>query len=306
MWTTKYAPTQLSEIVFGDSNALLELLSIIQSGKQEESFKPLMFHGPAGTGKTTVANVLISELQVAPADTLSFNASDDNSVDHMRNVVIPFCRSYPLGDLKVVLMDEADHLSSSSQAALRGIMDEYCGTVLFILTCNYIDKITAPILSRCEKWLMSPTTNTEGSVARLIYVLSSEGIQYNDEDVRNLVRDKPSDIRTLVSLIEKHSITGTFVYQSVKQLDFIKLLMQPLGWQQVRSLVIELAVETTVVYDVIVENCISRIQSRDNVNLHELAIITCAEWQAREGGSANKHLCLLGCVISINRLMLGK
>ena len=137
IWVEKYRPTKISEYVFRD-----ELQKrTIQGWINDKSIPHLLFAGSAGTGKTTLARVLVNELGVQPADLLFINATRENGIEYVRYKITSFSETQPWGDFKIVLLDEADYLSPDAQAALRGVMEQYHASVRFILTCNYDNKI---------------------------------------------------------------------------------------------------------------------------------------------------------------------
>jgi len=137
LWVEKYRPKTMDDYVWIDNNQK----SMIESWIKERYLPQLLLSGAAGTGKTTLAKVLINALNVEPADVLIINASRDNNVDTVRNKITNFGQTMPFGDFKIILLDEADYLSPNAQAALRGVMEQYANIVRFIITCNYPQKI---------------------------------------------------------------------------------------------------------------------------------------------------------------------
>ncbi len=146
LWVEKYRPKKVSEYVFRD----LLHKQRIENWISEGGIPHLLFSGGAGTGKTTLALLLVNELKVAEYDFLQINASRDNGVDLMREKLTNFGQTMPFGEYKVVLLDEADYLTPNGQAILRGIMEQYHEILRFILTCNYPNRIIPAIHSRCQ------------------------------------------------------------------------------------------------------------------------------------------------------------
>ena len=132
LWVEKYRPKTIADYVFRDDHQRKQ----VEQWVKEKLFH-LLFSGNAGIGKTTLAKVLLNELEINDPDVLEINASRTNSVEDVRNNIINFVQMIPFGAFKVVLLDEADYLSPNAQAALRGVMEEYHTTSRFILTCNY-------------------------------------------------------------------------------------------------------------------------------------------------------------------------
>ena len=137
LWVEKYRPKKISEYVFRDDVQKNQVQSWIKSN----AIPHLLFSGAPGTGKTTLAKLLLHELKVDWGDVLQINASSENSVDTIRDKITNFSQTMPFGEFKYVLLDEADYISVNAQAALRGVMEEYASSARFILTCNYFHKI---------------------------------------------------------------------------------------------------------------------------------------------------------------------
>ena len=132
LWVEKYRPSTIDGYVFRDSAQREQ----IESWIKDRAIPHLIFSGTAGIGKTTLAKILINQLETNEFDVLEINASRTNSVDDVRVKIQNFVETMPFGDFKIVLLDEADYLSPNAQAALRGVMETYAHTARFILTCN--------------------------------------------------------------------------------------------------------------------------------------------------------------------------
>ena len=146
LWVEKYRPKEVKDYVFRDKAQKDQ----VNGWVKDKSIPHLLFSGHAGIGKTTLAKVLLNELEVNEYDVLEINASRTNSVEDVRDKIVNFVQMIPFGDFKVVLLDEADYLSPNAQAALRGVMEEYHNTARFILTCNYPNRIIPALHSRCQ------------------------------------------------------------------------------------------------------------------------------------------------------------
>ena len=146
LWVEKYRPKTIADYVFRDDHQRKQ----VEQWVKEKTIPHLLFSGNAGIGKTTLAKVLLNELEINDLDVLEINASRTNSVEDVRNNIINFVQMIPFGAFKVVLLDEADYLSPNAQAALRGVMEEYHTTSRFILTCNYPNRIIPALHSRCQ------------------------------------------------------------------------------------------------------------------------------------------------------------
>ena len=206
LWIEKYRPRSLDEYVFQNSHQQ----SQFQHWVQESQIPNLMLVGPAGTGKTTAAKVLINELKIHAYDIMELNASNENKVETMRDKIVGFASTRPFGHLKVVLLDEADYLTASSQAILRGIMEQYHETTRFILTGNYPHKIIPALHSRCHVIQIEKLDITEYT-ARVATILMKENIDFDIDVLDTYVRSSYPDLRQCIKAVQMNSLGGTLV-----------------------------------------------------------------------------------------------
>lgn len=203
LWVEKYRPKTLSEYVFKDDGQK----RLINGWVTDKSIPHLMFAGSAGTGKTTLAKVLINELGVQPADVLYINASRDNGIEYVRNKITNFGDTMPWGDFKVVLLDEADYLSPEAQAALRGVMEQNHQSVRFILTCNYDNKIIPALKSRCQVFQIQKQDETE-FFNRMVTILDAEGVEYDPYMLGSFVVATQPDMRKTINNLQSNIMDG--------------------------------------------------------------------------------------------------
>ena len=204
LWVEKYRPNSVDGYVFVDETQREQVQTWIKDG----SIPHLMLSGSAGTGKTTLAKLLINELGVDEYDVLYANGSKEARKIEWVDKLINFCQTMPFGKFKVVLIDEADYMNQASvQPALRNLMEDYSQTGRFILTCNYPHRIIAPIHSRCQGFHIVKTDHTEFT-ARVATVLVTEGVEFDLDVLDSYVKATYPDMRKCLNLLQLNSTNG--------------------------------------------------------------------------------------------------
>ena len=199
LWVEKYRPDSLESYI-GNEHLKSKIKLYLESG----DLPHLLLYGKAGTGKTTLAKLLVNNIE---CDHLYINASDENSVDTVRNKVRNFASTIGFKDMKVIILDECDYITPNAQAALRNLMETFSKHTRFILTCNYVERIIDPIQSRCQPFQIVPPSRKEVAV-HLNNILKEENVTFEMDDVATLVNGGYPDIRRVINFAQRQVVDG--------------------------------------------------------------------------------------------------
>ena len=221
LWVEKYRPSNLDTYIGNDH--LKEKVSVyLESG----DLPHLLLYGKAGTGKTTLAKILVKNIE---CDYLYINASDENNVDTVRNKVKNFASTMGFKDYKIIILDECDYITPNAQAALRNLMETFSKHCRFILTCNFVERIIDPIQSRCQSFQIIPPSKKE--VAKHIHdILLKENVMSNMEDLKVLIDSGYPDIRRVINVAQRNVVKNklkldtTSIIQNDYKLKLLKIL----------------------------------------------------------------------------------
>lgn len=206
LFTEKYRPKTVADYVFADDRMRQQVGDWIKQG----SFPNIILSGEAGTGKTTLAKILINELNINDYDVLEINASRENGVDVVRDKILGFVQTIPFGKFKVVLLDECDYLTPASQAMLRNDIEAYHSSVRFILTCNYAHRVIPALKSRCHEFHITKTDKTEFT-ARAATVLVAENVDFDIDVLDSYVAATYPDLRKCLNQLQVNSSSGKLI-----------------------------------------------------------------------------------------------
>ena len=202
LWVEKYRPITLEEYI-GNETIKNKIADYLKQG----SIQNLLFHGVAGTGKTTLAKLIAKNLN---CDLLYLNASDERGIDTIREKIIPFASSMSFNDVKIVILDEADYLPPQAQATLRNTIESCSKTTRFILTCNYLERIISPLQSRCQTFEIIPPSKRE-VWQKCKTILNDENISSSPKEVEPIVDAHYPDIRKIINTLQ-----GSIIDNEVK------------------------------------------------------------------------------------------
>ena len=197
LWVERYRPTTLDTYIGND-----HLKSKVEVYLESGDLPHLLLYGKAGTGKTTLAKLLVNNIE---CDHLYINASDENNVDTVRTKVKNFASTIGFKDFKIIILDECDYITPNAQAALRNLMETFSKHCRFVLTCNFVERIIDPIQSRCQLFEIIPPSKTEVA-QRLNEILEEEEVNYELQDLKILIDSNYPDIRRTINSAQRNVV----------------------------------------------------------------------------------------------------
>ena len=236
LWVEKYRPTQLDNYI-GNDHLKSKVSVYLESG----DIPHLLLFGRAGTGKTTLAKLLVNNID---CDYLYINASDENSVDVVREKVKNFASTLGFKDMKVIILDECDYITPNAQAALRNLMETFSKNCRFILTCNYVERIIDPIQSRCQSFQIIPPDRKQVA-QHLANILTNESVEYDIKDIVTIVNGGYPDIRRVINGSQRQVVNSKLVIDEntivqndykLQLLDILKTQDKKNSFQNIRQL----------------------------------------------------------------------
>ena len=228
LWVERYRPVNLENYI-GNEHLKTKVSKYISTG----DIPHLLLHGKAGTGKTTLAKLLVSNID---CDQMYVNASDENNVETVRNKIKMFASSVGFKDLKVIILDECDFLTPNAQAALRNLMETFSKHCRFILTCNYVERIIDPIQSRCQSFQIIPPSKKEVAM-HVSKILNTESVSFENEQIVTMVNSSYPDIRRIINAVQRNIVDNQLIVdtESLVQNDYKLQVLEILQTQDKKN-----------------------------------------------------------------------
>jgi len=301
LYVEKYRSKVLDEYVGNET-----LKQVIAKYIEQNDIQNLLLYGPPGTGKTTLAKLLINNIN---CDHLYINASDERGIETIREKVQGFASTASFKPLKVIILDEADFITIQGQAALRNVIETYSMSTRFILTCNFIERIIDPLQSRCQVLKIVPPS--KGEVAKhVVTVLEKENTEYDLDSIKTVVNQFYPDLRKILNTCQLSTHNGKLtldksVLIASNYIDkVISELIKPTltSWKTIKQIIADSNISE---YDELFRSLYDRIEEYSKGNDGEL-IILISESQYQSNFRIDKEINIMACISQILKVILKK
>jgi len=260
----------------------------------------LLLYGKAGTGKTTLAKLLVNNIE---CDYMYINASDENSVDTVRNKVRGFASTMGFKDFKIIILDECDYITPNAQAALRNLMETFSKHCRFILTCNFVERIIDPIQSRCQSFQVIPPSKKEVAI-HMTNILKEEDVASKMDDIAGLVNAGYPDIRRVINSCQRQVVDGMLVVDKkslvendykIKLLELLKTESKKDAFKSIRKLLADSQVtDFAELYKLMYDE----VDSYGTGHIAE-SILIIAKYQLSDGQVVDKEINAMAMIIEL-------
>ena len=296
LWVEKYRPQKLDEYV-GNEHLKTKVADYLQSGDVPH----LLFYGKAGTGKTTLAKLIVNSID---CDHIIINASDENNVDTVRNKVKGFASTIGFRNSKIVILDEFDYMTPNAQAILRNLMETFSKHCRFILTCNYVEKVIDPIQSRCQTFQIVPPTKKDVAV-QISQILGKENVKFELKDLVPIIDASYPDIRKIINTCQLNSSKGELkvdvsnILSSDIKIKIVDILKgndaKPNKWKNIRQAVADSRIQDfSELYGYLYEKVVE--YAGDNTSN---VILLLSEGQYKDSMVVDKEITFMATIIQI-------
>jgi len=299
LWCEKYRPASTKDYI-GNKHFVEKLEGWLAEG----DIPHLLLYGPAGTGKTTAAKIIVNTID---CDSLFINASDENSVDTIRNKLKGFASGLGFRSLKVAVLDEADFVTPQGQAALRNLMEQFSKTCRFILTANYRDRVIQPLISRCQVFEIVPPSRKDAAL-HVAKILEKEGVKFTPKDLALLVDAHYPDLRQIINDCQSHSKNGILDVEAreIAESDYKTHIIQVLTsaspakakFQEIRQILADSRVRDFTPFYRLLFDKVEQI-SPNNISATILAI---ADGQVNDALVVDHEINAMATIINVLRL----
>ena len=296
LWVEKYRPSKLTEYV-GNEHLKEKVAGFLEAS----DIPHLLFFGKAGTGKTTLAKLIVNSID---CDHIIINASDENNVDTVRNKVKGFCSTVGFKDMKIIILDEFDYMTPNAQALLRNLMETFSKHCRFILTCNYVEKVISPIRSRTQEFQIVPPTKKDVAV-QISQILGREAIVFQPKDLVPIIDSSYPDIRKIINTCQLNSSKGELKVDTTSVIDsdikskVVEILkgkdVKPNKWKNIRQAVADSRLQDfTELYTFLYE----KVDEYGGSNTSNIILIL-SESQHKDAMVVDKEITFMSCIIQI-------
>ena len=296
LWVERYRPSDLNTYIGNE-----HLKSKVSIYLESEDVPHLLLYGVAGTGKTTLAKIIVNNID---CDCLYINASDENNVDNVRTKIKNFASTIGFRELKVVILDEADFLTPNAQAALRNLMETFSKHCRFILTCNYVERIIDPIQSRCQPYKIVPPSRKEVAL-QLKSILETEDVTFKLDDLALIVNAGYPDIRRVINSAQRQVVDGELkidvssVIQNNYKVQLLEMLSDGSKFNDLRKLIADNSVSD---YAELYRLLYDEVDDYSNGKVAE-CILAIAEGEFNDVNVVDKEICFMSTLIKIMRII---
>ena len=296
LWIEKFRPTTLDEYV-GNEDIKRKCEQFIQNNE----IPHLLFHGRAGTGKTTLAKILVNHID---CDYLYINASAERGIDIVRDKIRNFASSVGFKKWKVIILDESDYMTPDAQASLRNTMEVFAGGTRFILTCNYPEKIIEPLQSRCQTFKIQPPSMKDIAI-KCANILKEEGVLFEPSDLKVIIENDYPDIRKILGDLQSNvfgdqlKLSSDFLSKNDVENKVIDILCTSKSkkdkFTDIRQTLLDtIGYDYTNMYSLLFK----RIDEYGKGNIGQI-IIVIAEGQQQSNHSVDKEIAAMATLIKI-------
>ena len=302
LWVEKYRPRKLDDCILPDAQ-LNTFRQFVQSGE----IPNMLLCGSAGVGKTTIARAICEELE---CDYIIINGSEESGIDVLRTKIREFASSVSFGGkTKVVILDEADYLNpNSTQPALRAFIEEYANNCRFIFTCNFKNRIIAPLHSRTAVIEFKLTKADRPKMAgrfmkRLAEILSSENVPYDEKVVAEVLKKHFPDYRRVLNELQRYSVSGNIdegILVNVQEVNMKELTssLKAKDFKKMRTWVVEnIDNDPNLIFRKIYDTIL------DEVKYPSQLVLLLADYQYKAAFAANPEINLVACLAEIMAAM---